>query len=309
MCVLVKFFYPVSIAVNLFLLFRKMRRISVVWLLNVVPGKFSCFTILLFDSLHIMSSTYYDILGVEKNADQPTIRKAYLKLSLKYHPDKNPNNLEEAKTKFIEVGEAYEVLSDPIKRSKYDEELRYGTQKFSSPGDEKPHKSYETYREAFDDHVAHMTEEEFRAAVGVASLVGSVLGSLVGSAIGRKLGGQSRVGNAIFQTAGSLLGSSVGSDAGVDLFRNIHSQSQERLTYEERKRIAIARGEPIPEPPKAGWGDLAQSFKQTASQMTNKAKSGAQDTASKGKTLLNVVKAVQKTASKHSHSGNTRINK
>jgi hypothetical protein len=92
------------------------------------------------------------------------------------------------------------------------------------------------------------------------------------------------------------------------LFRNIHSQSQERLTYEERKRIAIARGEPIPDPPKAGWGDLAQPFKQTASQMTNKAKSGAQDTAAKGKTLFNVVKAVQK-ATKHSDSKNTPINK
>lgn len=255
-----------------------------------------------------MSSTYYDILGLDKNADQSSIRKAYLKLSLKYHPDKNPNNLEEAKNKFVEVGEAYEVLSDPVKRSKYDEELKYGTQHFSSQSYERPHKSYETYREAFDDHVAHMSEDEFRAAVGAASLVGSVLGSLVGSAIGRKLGGKSRLGNAIFQTAGSLLGSSVGSEAGVDLFRNIHSQSQERLTYEERKRIAIARGEPIPEPPKAGWGDLAESFKLTASQMSNKAKSGAQNTASKGKSLFDVAKAVQK-ATRKSDIKNAQVNK
>lgn len=247
-----------------------------------------------------MSSTYYDILGVEKHADQASIRKAYLKLSLKYHPDKNPNNIEEAKIRFVEVGEAYEVLSDPVKRSKYDEELRHGNQKFASSSYERPHKSYKTYREAFDDHVAHMSEDEFRAAVGAASLVGSVIGSLVGSALGRKLGGNSRIGNAIFQTAGSLLGSSVGSEAGVDMFRN----SQERITYEERKRIAIARGEPIPEPPKAGWGDLAQSFKQTAS----KIKSDAQNTASKGKSLFDVAKAVQK-AAKNSEVKNVKFNK
>lgn len=48
--------------------------------------------------------TYYDILCVDPSVEQGAIRKAYLKLSLKHHPDKNPNNVEEAKNKFIEIG-------------------------------------------------------------------------------------------------------------------------------------------------------------------------------------------------------------
>ncbi|OEU07895.1 heat shock protein DnaJ, partial [Fragilariopsis cylindrus CCMP1102] len=63
---------------------------------------------------------YYDILEVPKDASAAVIRKAYLRKSLKYHPDKNPNNLEESKAKFIEIGEANETLSDPTKRRIYD---------------------------------------------------------------------------------------------------------------------------------------------------------------------------------------------
>ena len=63
---------------------------------------------------------YYKILGVEKNATQEVIKKAFRKLAVKYHPDKNQGN-NEAEAKFKEVNEANEVLSDPEKRKKYDE--------------------------------------------------------------------------------------------------------------------------------------------------------------------------------------------
>ncbi|NIM95152.1 MAG: DnaJ domain-containing protein [Anaerolineales bacterium] len=63
---------------------------------------------------------YYKILGVDRNADEDEIKRAYRKLALQYHPDKNPDNAQ-AEEKFKEINEAYEVLGDATKRSKYDQ--------------------------------------------------------------------------------------------------------------------------------------------------------------------------------------------
>lgn len=63
---------------------------------------------------------YYEVLGVDKNADDATIKKAYRTLAKKYHPDMNPGD-KEAEAKFKEVNEAYDVLSDPDKKAKYDQ--------------------------------------------------------------------------------------------------------------------------------------------------------------------------------------------
>ena len=63
---------------------------------------------------------YYKILGIDKNADAKQIKKAYRKLAVKYHPDKNKGN-KQAEEKFKEINEAYTVLSDPEKRKKYDQ--------------------------------------------------------------------------------------------------------------------------------------------------------------------------------------------
>ncbi|XP_035475248.1 dnaJ homolog subfamily B member 6b isoform X2 [Scophthalmus maximus] len=74
---------------------------------------------------------YYQILGVQKNATQEDIKKAYRKSALKWHPDKNPDNKDEAEKKFKELSEAYEVLSDENKRNIYD---RYGKEGLSGGG-------------------------------------------------------------------------------------------------------------------------------------------------------------------------------
>ncbi len=63
---------------------------------------------------------YYEVLGIDKGADSETIKKAYRKLAVKYHPDRNPGN-KEAEEKFKEATEAYEVLSDDQKRPIYDQ--------------------------------------------------------------------------------------------------------------------------------------------------------------------------------------------
>ncbi|MEL6635857.1 MAG: molecular chaperone DnaJ [Bacteroidota bacterium] len=62
---------------------------------------------------------FYEILGVSKGADEKEIKKAYRKIAMKYHPDRNPDN-KEAEAKFKEAAEAYEVLSDGDKRARYD---------------------------------------------------------------------------------------------------------------------------------------------------------------------------------------------
>ncbi|KAL2341846.1 hypothetical protein Fmac_009786 [Flemingia macrophylla] len=70
-----------------------------------------------------MGMDYYGILDVDKNATDEELKRAYRKLAMKWHPDKNPNNKKEAEIKFKQISEAYEVLSDPQKRAIYD---RYG---------------------------------------------------------------------------------------------------------------------------------------------------------------------------------------
>lgn len=102
---------------------------------------------------------YYEVLGVGRDADADAIKKAYRKLALKYHPDRNPDDGGNASVRFKEASEAYQVLSDPEKRSKYD---RFG------------HAAFEQGAGGFD----------FGFGAGGASAFEDVLGDLFGDFFG-----------------------------------------------------------------------------------------------------------------------------
>ena len=100
---------------------------------------------------------YYEVLGVERQAGEDDIKKAYRKLALKYHPDKNPGD-KTAEEKFKELGEAYEVLGDPQKRAAYDQyghaafdpRARAGGGGWGAPGGFGGfHDPFEVFREVF----------------------------------------------------------------------------------------------------------------------------------------------------------------
>lgn len=76
---------------------------------------------------------YYQVLGVERSSSADAVKKKFRKLALKYHPDRNPGD-QAAEAKFKEISEAYEVLSDPDKRKKYDQFGQYWQQANPGPG-------------------------------------------------------------------------------------------------------------------------------------------------------------------------------
>ena len=89
---------------------------------------------------------YYEVLGVERAVGEDEIKKAYRKLAVKYHPDKNPGD-HEAEERFKELGEAYEVLMEPDKRAAYD---RHGHAAFQQGGGRGGfHDPFDLFREAF----------------------------------------------------------------------------------------------------------------------------------------------------------------
>src|SRR5215471_5919191 len=90
---------------------------------------------------------YYEVLGIQKGASEEEIKKAYRKMALKFHPDKNPGD-KTAEEAFKEVGEAYEVLNDAQKRAAYDQ---YGHAAFDrrSGFGRGFHDPFEVFREVF----------------------------------------------------------------------------------------------------------------------------------------------------------------
>lgn len=101
---------------------------------------------------------YYSILGVSKSASDMDIKKAYKKLAMKYHPDRNPGD-KSAEEKFKKIGEAYEVLSDSSKRQVYDQ---YGHSGFSGYSSDTYSNSTSHFRDIFGDIFGNIFGEKSR---------------------------------------------------------------------------------------------------------------------------------------------------
>jgi curved DNA-binding protein len=113
--------------------------------------------------LEIMAKRdYYEALGVPKGASADEIKKAHRKLALKYHPDRNKNN-KEAEEKFKEIQEAYDVLSDPTKKTNYDQFGHAGVGAGGPPGGD----SYEAFRRAQAGRGGGGRTTTWRASPGV----------------------------------------------------------------------------------------------------------------------------------------------
>eukprot|EP00439_Symbiodinium_sp_Y106_P018818 s9348_g2.t1 len=83
---------------------------------------------------NVHSADFYEVLGVPRDASDADITKAYRKLALKHHPDRNTDRMEKAKEEFQRIGEAYEVLHDPEKRKMYDQYGKEGAENAGAPG-------------------------------------------------------------------------------------------------------------------------------------------------------------------------------
>ncbi|BEV71991.1 molecular chaperone DnaJ [Paludibacterium sp. THUN1379] len=99
---------------------------------------------------HMSKRDYYDVLGVNRDASDEDIKKAYRKLAMKYHPDRNPDS-KEAEDKFKQVKEAYEILSDSQKRAAYDQFGHAGVDQNAGAGGFRGGQGFGDFSDAFSD--------------------------------------------------------------------------------------------------------------------------------------------------------------
>jgi hypothetical protein len=127
--------------------------------------------------------------------------------------------------------------------------------------------AYEKFNDFFDSTVAGMSEADLAAAMAGATMVGSVVGSMVGS---RVLGGKRGGGGGLLGTAGSLMGSMVASEMAASSVKALHQKSIQRIQYKEDCQQAVARGEPMPDPPaRSQWDDILEKAMETVKGVAN----------------------------------------
>lgn len=177
---------------------------------------------------------YYKVLGVDKKATQDEIKKAFRKLALKYHPDKNPDNKKEAEEKFKLINEANEVLGDPEKRKKYDE-LGENWNRFQQQGQGQPGSGYDW--SAFN-----------RARGGGAHYEGD-LNDLFGNEKGDGFSdffetffGRSRGGRGQAQQSAQFKGQDYETETEVSLEEAYHGAGRIIQVHEEKLRMTIKPG-------------------------------------------------------------------
>jgi molecular chaperone DnaJ len=159
---------------------------------------------------------YYELLGVQRGASEEEIKKAYRKLAMKYHPDRNPGD-KSAETKFKEVSEAYEVLSDPDKRRKYDQFGHDGLKSAFGPG-------------GFD------FSRDFTHSDDLQDILGSIFGSGGGGSIFEEfLGGRRR------QRGGPQRGSDLRFDLEITLEEAAFGSERE-ITLPLTEECGVCRG-------------------------------------------------------------------
>lgn len=115
---------------------------------------------------------YYKVLGLSRSASGSDIKKAYRRLALKWHPDKNPDNPDEASRKFKEISQAYEVLSDDKKKRLYDEHGEEGLKGRQSPSRNYGHEEREHFPFTFTFRDPEEVFKEFFAGSPFAELFG-----------------------------------------------------------------------------------------------------------------------------------------
>lgn len=108
-------------------------------------------TVFMVDQLLVLAKKkdYYELLGVKRNAKEKDIKKAFRKLAIKYHPDKNKDP--DAEKTFVEIAKAYEVLSDPEKRRRYDQFGEEGEQMNGNGNGQGFHFNFDDFFKGFDD--------------------------------------------------------------------------------------------------------------------------------------------------------------
>ncbi len=108
---------------------------------------------------------YYQQLGVAQNASTEAIKYAYKRLAFRYHPDKNPDDIS-AEARFKEINNAYQILSDPIKRAAYDNKLKYGTYEktYTDPYRQYRYATYKTQRRNLYERAKKFKKQQNRKA-------------------------------------------------------------------------------------------------------------------------------------------------